>query len=76
MKRRKTKSGADPIMETTTAIRNIYTAEQFAAEILCGNRSTEWVQDECRAKRIKAVARRPYLIPQSEALRFINGGAK
>lgn len=56
-----------------TQLRNVYTAEQFAAEILCGNRSVEWVQDQCRAKRIKWVARKPYMIPQSEALRFING---
>ena len=52
--------------------RNVYTVAQFAAEILCGNRSEEWVCDECRAKRIKTVARRPWLIPQSEAIRFTN----
>lgn len=57
---------------TETALRNVYTAEQFATEILCGNRSVEWVQDMCRAKRIKTVARKPYLIPQSEAIRFIS----
>jgi hypothetical protein len=56
---------------TAPALRNVYTCEQFATEVLCGNRSTEWVQDMCKARRIKHVARRPYLIPQSEAVRFI-----
>lgn len=54
-----------------TALRNVYTCEQFAAEILCGNRSVEWVQDQCAAKKIKWVAKRPYIIPQSEAARFL-----
>lgn len=57
---------------TTTQLRTVYTSEQFAAEILGGNRTPQWVQDECRAKRIKFVARRPYLIPRSEAEKFIN----
>jgi hypothetical protein len=61
---------------TETPLRRVYTVEQFVDEILCGNRSKWWVQDECRAKRIKWVARKPYLIPQSEALRFINPAAK
>jgi hypothetical protein len=52
-------------------LRNVYTVEQFAAEVLQGNRHANWVRSECKAKRIKAVARRPWLIPQSEAVRFI-----
>ena len=59
-------------IQTAQPFRNVYTVAQFAAEILCGNRTEEWVQDQCRAKRIKTVARRPYLIPQSEAVRFVN----
>lgn len=57
-------------------LRNVYSVAQFAAEILEGHRSAEWVQDQCRAKKIKTVTKRPYLIPQSEALRFINPPAK
>ena len=53
-------------------LRNVYSAEQFAAEILCGQRSVEWVQDQCRMRRIKTVARRPWMIPQIEAVRFVN----
>ena len=59
-------------MSTATQLRPVYSAAEFAAEILDGKRSVEWVQDECRAKRIKAVGRRPWLIPQSEAIRFTN----
>ena len=59
-------------MTTVAPLRTVYTAEQFAAEILGGNRTREWVCDQCAAKRIKWVARKPYLIPQSEALRFIS----
>ena len=55
-----------------TAIRNVYSVAEFAAEILCGKRTVEWVQDQCRAKKIKTVAKRPYLIPRIEAERFIN----
>jgi hypothetical protein len=61
---------------TAPALRNVYTAEQFASEILCGNRHPKWVQRMCRAKQIKSVARDPWLIPQAEALRFINGPTK
>jgi len=57
----------------TTTLRPVYTAEQFAAEVLAGNRSREWVCDQCAQKRIKSVARKPYLIPQAEAVRFIEG---
>lgn len=56
----------------TATLRNVYSAEQFASEILCGHHTAKWVQRECRFRRIKTVARRPYLIPQSEAVRFIN----
>lgn len=56
-------------------LRNVYSVAEFASEILCGKRTREWVQDQCRAKRIKTVARKPYLIPQSEAVRFINPDA-
>lgn len=55
------------------SLRNVYTVEQFSAEVLGGNRLPNWVRKECRAKRIKAVTRRPYLIPQAEAVRFISG---
>lgn len=62
---------------TTTApapLRNVYTCEQFATEILCGNRHPNWVRNQIKAKKLKAVSAKPYLLPQSEALRFINGG--
>jgi len=52
-------------------LRNVYSVEEFAAEILCGKRGAEWVRIQCRTKRIKTVTRRPWLIPQSEAARFI-----
>lgn len=58
--------------ETTTSLRNVYTTEQFASDVYCGNRTAEWVRKECRRKRIRTVARHPYLIPQSEALRVIS----
>ena len=54
-------------------LRNVYTAEQFATEILCGNHTTAWVQRMCRVRRIKTVGTRPWLIPMSEALTYING---
>lgn len=60
----------------STALRNVYSVAEFAAEILCGKRTVEWVQDQCRAKRIKTVTRRPYLIPRAEAERFINPPSK
>ncbi len=59
-------------IQPARSFRNVYTVAQFATEILCGNRTEEWVQDQCRAKKIKTVTKRPYLIPQSEAARFIN----
>ena len=55
-----------------TAFRNVYTPAEFSAEILCGNLSVEWVQDQCRMKRIKTVTRRPFTIPQIEAMRFVS----
>lgn len=52
-------------------LRNVYTCEQFAAEVLEGNRHPNWVRTQCQRKKIKTVAKHPWLIPQSEALRFI-----
>lgn len=57
----------------TTALRNVYTVEQFATEILCGNLSADWVRDQIKAKKIKALTKKPVLIPMSEAARFISG---
>lgn len=57
---------------TPQNLRPVYTVAQFAAEVLGGNRTEVWVRRKCRARRIAVVARRPYLIPQSEAVRFIN----
>jgi hypothetical protein len=53
-------------------LRNVYSVAEFAAEILCGKRTAKWVRAQCRAKKIKTVTRRPYVIPMSEAQRFIN----
>jgi hypothetical protein len=55
------------------ALKNVYTPAEFAAEILEGNRSANWVRNECKKRTggIKTVAARPYLIPQSEAMRFL-----
>jgi hypothetical protein len=55
----------------TSKLRNVYTVEQFAAEILCGNRHANWVRNRCQAKIIKTVTQKPFLIPQSEAMRMI-----
>lgn len=57
----------------STALRPTYSVEQFAAEILGGHRSQKWVREQCRIRRIASVARRPWLIPQSEARRFMEG---
>ena len=57
-------------------LRSVYSAEQFAVEILGGHHTAKWVQRQCRERRIRVVGRRPYLIPQSEAVRFINPGAR
>ncbi len=57
---------------STVALRTVYSAEQFATEILQGHRTARWVADECRYKRIKTVGARPWMIPRSEALRFIS----
>ena len=57
-------------------LRPVYSVSEFSAEILGGHRSEEWVRIQCKAKRIKTVTTRPYLIPQSEALRFINPATK
>jgi hypothetical protein len=59
--------------EPSKPLRNVYTAEQFASEILCGHHTTAWVQRMCRVRRIKTVGTRPWLIPMSEALAHING---
>lgn len=57
---------------TLPQLRTVYTVEQFAAEILSGARKPEWVRDQIRARKLKAVTARPYLIPAGEALRFLN----
>ena len=59
--------------EALTPLRNVYTAEQFAAEVLGGNLSAYWVREQVRAKKIKSITRRPVLIPMSEAQRMITG---
>ena len=51
-------------------LRPVYSVEEFRTEVLGGHRTAEWVRDQCRSKRIKTVTRRPYLIPQSEAVRM------
>jgi hypothetical protein len=56
---------------TAPALRPCYTAEQFAAEILCGNLSAEWVRDQIAARKIKALTKRPILISRGEAMRFL-----
>lgn len=61
-------------MNVTTHLRNVYTVQEFAAEILCGKLSVEWVRDQVKAKKIRALSKRPILIPMAEALRFIQGG--
>lgn len=58
--------------QTQSLLRTVYTVEQFAAEILCGHRKPEWVCDQIKARKIKAVTTRPYLISQSEVTRFLN----
>lgn len=57
-------------------LRNVYTVEQFATEVLGGSRLPAWVRKQCRLKEIEVVASRPYLIPQSEAVKFINPEGK
>jgi hypothetical protein len=56
---------------TAPALRNTYTVQQFAAEILCGHLSAEWVRDQIAARKIKALTKRPILISQGEAMRFL-----
>lgn len=58
-------------MTTETPLRTVYTIEQFAAEILGGNLSPEWVRDQVKARKLKAITKRPILIPQGEAIRFL-----
>lgn len=53
-------------------LRPVYTTDQFAAEVLGGNRKAVWVRRQCAARKIATVGRRPFLIPQSEAVRFIS----
>lgn len=57
-------------------MRKVFSCEEFAAEVLEGKRTVEWVRDECRVRRIKTVRARPYLIPQSEAWKFIHPDGK
>jgi hypothetical protein len=63
-------SKPDPAASNGFTFRPTYTCAQFVAEILQGKRSVAWVQDQCRWKRIKTVARKPWIIPGSEARRF------
>jgi len=59
----------------STALRPVYSAKQFAEEVLQGNRCARWVQDQCRFgynKKVKTAPGSPYMIPRSEAERFIN----
>lgn len=58
-----------------TTLRSAYSCEEFAAEVLDGKRKPAWVRKECRLRRIRTVARRPFVIPSSEAERFRNPGA-
>jgi hypothetical protein len=62
--------------QSNPPLRNVYSVAEFAAEILCGKRTAKWVRAQCRRKRIKSVASHPYVIPQSEAARFINPDGK
>lgn len=57
-------------------LRPVYTAPQFAEEILGGNHTARWVREQCRVFAIKSVGRKPLLIPRSEAQRFMNPDAK
>jgi hypothetical protein len=54
-----------------STLKNVYTPEEFAKEILCEHRSAKWVRAQCKAKKIKTVTSRPFLIPQLEAMRFL-----
>ena len=53
-------------------LKNVYTPKEFGLEVLHGHRSYDWIIEQCKKKKIKTVTTRPYLIPQSEALRFIS----
>ena len=53
-------------------LRPVYTTERFAAEVLGGNRKAVWVRRQCASRKIATVGRRPFLIPRSEAVRFIS----
>ncbi len=53
-----------------TALRSVYSVDEFAAEVLDGKRTPAWVRQECRRRRIATVGRRPWLIKGSEAIRF------
>ncbi len=52
-------------------LRSVYTVQEFAAEILRGKLSVEWVRDQIAAKKIKAITKKPALISQGEAARFL-----
>jgi hypothetical protein len=58
-------------MQSVT-LKNVYTTEEFLKEILNNRRAPNWIRRQCRINKIKTVAKHPYLIPQSEALRFIS----
>ena len=55
----------------SAVLRNAYSTDEFSAEILNGKRKPEWVRKQCRLGKIKVTAKRPFLIPQSEAVKFI-----
>ena len=58
-----------------TTLRNAYTTDEFAVEVLAGKRKPEWVRKQCRLGKIKTTGKRPFMIPQAEAVRFIGGQA-
>ncbi len=47
--------------------RNNYSVDHFASEVLCGNRMPAWVCGQCRVGKIRTVAGRPWITPQSES---------
>lgn len=52
-------------------MRPTYTPAQFAAEILLGVRTAEWVCDQIRVRKIRSLTPRPYTITRAEALRWL-----
>lgn len=61
-------------LQTKPELRAVYTTEEFAAEVLGGKRQAVWVRRQCARRRIATVGRRPFLIPRSEAERFMTSG--